>query len=116
MQFLQTSLFHPQRHLFPLTPRKQPTATPAPELFAYWVNERGEIIVPEAGPAGNWTYYAKKIQGNGLTRGRRIKTRPASWFKTRQEALVALNNYAPTRGWIPAATFWNATSIARTQR
>jgi hypothetical protein len=111
MQFIQQQLYNPQRPLFPLTTSR----LPARELFAYWVNERGEIITPDKGAYGNWTYYAKKLDGsrNRLSRGRRIKTRPASWFPTRQQALEALNDYGRQRGWIPAANVSMAICIVR---
>ena len=115
MQFIQQHLYYnPQRPLFPLTP---PHSRPTRELFAYWVNDRGEIVTPDKGAYDNWTYYAKKLDGsrNRLSRGRRIKTRPASWFPTRQQALEALNGYGRKRGWIPAANVSMAICIVRTE-
>ena len=115
MQFIQQQIFCPQRPLFQLTPAPRGSSAgnkSSLEFFPYFVNERGEIITVDTGSAGNFTFYAKKIKGRGLTRGRRVKTRPASWFPNPRQALVALNDYAPARGWAPARTLYAAMSIA----
>jgi len=115
MQFIQQQIFCSQRPLFQLTPVPRESSADNNlfrEFFPYFVNERGEIITVDTGPAGNFTFYAKKIKGHGLTRGRRIKTRPASLFPNPRQALAAFNDYAPARGWTPARTLSGAMSIA----